>query len=85
MVKVSFKTNQQQRIISGLRETFIKRYIVARTSKTGRTERRENFWNEMQFRGPEDRNRHKSRIKRSEQVRLVHVEDINRNIPTTLR
>ena len=28
-----FKPSQPQRIISGLRETFIKRYIVQRTSK----------------------------------------------------
>ena len=28
-----FKPNQPQRIISGLKETFIKRYIVERTNK----------------------------------------------------
>ena len=32
-----------------------------------------------------DRNRHKNRIKRSGQARLVYVTDINCNIPTTWR
>ena len=35
--------------------------------------------------GHKDRNRHKNRIKRSGQTRLVYVIDINRNIPTTWR
>ena len=46
---------------------------------------RENFWNEIQLKDHEDRNRHKSRIKRSGQARLVYVKNINRNIPTTWR
>ena len=33
--------------------------------------------------GHKDRNRHKNRIKRSRQVRLVYVKSINHNIPTT--
>ena len=32
-----------------------------------------------------DRNRHKNRIKRSGQARLVYVKDINRNVPATWR
>ena len=32
-----------------------------------------------------DKNRHKNRIKRSGQARLVYVRDINRNVPTTWR
>ena len=48
-------------IISGLKETFIKRHIVERTSKAEvrleeqreRTEScRENLWNEIQLKGP---------------------------------
>ena len=53
--------SQPQRTIPGLRETFIKRYIVERTNKAEiRTEEqgekaenyRENFWNEIQLKGP---------------------------------
>ena len=46
---------------------------------------RENSWNEIQYKGPKDRNRHKNSIKRSGQARLVYVKNINRNIPTTSR
>ena len=35
--------------------------------------------------GHKERNRYKNRIKRSGQARLVYVEDLNRNIPTTWR
>ena len=57
-----FKPSQPQRIISGLRETFIKRYIVERTSKAeirpeeqiGKAESfRENLWKEIQLKGPQ--------------------------------
>ena len=34
---------------------------------------RENLWHEIQLKGHEDRNRHKNRIKRSGQARLVHI------------
>ena len=56
-----FKPSQPQRIISGLKETFIKRYTVERTNKVEiRPEEqskkaescRENLWNEMQLKGP---------------------------------
>ena len=55
------KIIQPQRIISGLRETFIKRCIVERTNKAeiGPEEQgekaescRENLWNEIQLKGP---------------------------------
>ena len=55
------KPSQPPRIISGLRETFIKRYIVERTNKAElRPEEQsekaqtfwENLWNEMQLKGP---------------------------------
>ena len=54
--------SQPQRIISGLREIFIKRYIVERTNKEEiRPEQqsekaescRENLWNETQLKGPQ--------------------------------
>ena len=57
-----FKPKQPQRIISGLRETFIKRFIVDRTNNAKlrseeRNEKaescRENLWNEVQLKGPE--------------------------------
>ena len=48
-------------LLSGLRETFIKRYIVERTNKTELRPKenskkaescRENLWNEIQLKGP---------------------------------
>ena len=93
LVSWCFKPSQPQRIISGLRETFIKRYIVERTNKAeirpeeqrkrrdvGRLHGLKYSW-----KGHKDRNRHRSRIKRSGQAELVYVKDINRNIPTTWR
>ena len=77
-----FKPSQPQRITSGLKETFIKRYTVERTNKaeirpeeqSEKTEScRENLWNEIQLKGPCDKNRRKNRIKRSGQARLVYV------------
>ena len=56
-----FKPSQPQGIISGLRETFIKRYVVERTNKAEIRQkelsekagsRRENLWNEIQLNGP---------------------------------
>ena len=61
LVSSCFKPSQPQRIIPGLKETFIKRYIVERTSKAEiRPEEqsdkaegcRENLWNEIQLKGP---------------------------------
>ena len=37
------------------------------------------------WKGHRDRNRHKNRVKRSGQPKLVYVKDINRNTPTTWR
>ena len=37
------------------------------------------------WKGHQERNRHKNRIKRSGQARLVYVKNKNRNIPTTWR
>ena len=37
------------------------------------------------WKGHKDRNRHKNRIKRNGQTRLVYVKDITRNVPTTWR
>ena len=56
-----FEPSQPLGIISGLKETFIKRYMVERTNKAEiRPEEqseevescRENLWNEMQLKGP---------------------------------
>ena len=61
LVSWCFKPSQPQRIISGLRETFIKRYIVERTNKAEmRPEEQgekakscwENLWSEIQLKGP---------------------------------
>ena len=55
-----FKTSRPQRIISGLKEIFIKRYIVEKTSKaelrpedlSEKVEScRENSWNVIQLKG----------------------------------
>ena len=53
-----FKPSQPQRIISGLKETFIKRHIVERINKAEvrpgeKTEScQKNLWNEIQLKGP---------------------------------
>ena len=55
------KPSQPQRIISGLNEAFIKRYVVEKTNKaklrpeekSEKTEScRENLWNEIKLKGP---------------------------------
>ena len=65
------------------KETLVKIYTVERTSKAeirlGEQSEKaencwENSWNEIQFKGPLERNRHKNRIKRSGQARLVYVK-----------
>ena len=61
LVSWCFKPSQPQRIISGLKETFVKRYIVERTNKADikpeeQSEKaescRENLWNEIKLKGP---------------------------------
>ena len=61
MVSWCFEPSQPQRIISMLKETFIKRHIVERTSKAEvRPEELsekayscwENLWNEIHLKGP---------------------------------
>ena len=56
-----FKPGQPLRIITGLRETFMKRYIVERSNMAeirpeGQSEKaercRENLWNEIRLKGP---------------------------------
>ena len=60
----------------------MKRYIVERTNKAELRPEEENektescwekLWNEIQLKGHKERNRHKKRIKRSGQARLVYV------------
>ena len=61
LVSWCFKPSQPHRVISGLKEAFMKRCIVERTSKAEirpaeQSEKavgcRENLWNEIQFKGP---------------------------------
>ena len=61
LVSWCFKPSQAQRIITGLRETFVKRYIVERTNKAGirpeeQSEKaesyREKLWNKIQLKEP---------------------------------
>ena len=61
LVSWCFEPSQPQRIISGLKETFIKRYIVERTNNAEirpeeQSEKaescREKLWNEIQLKGP---------------------------------
>ena len=54
------------------------------TNKTGRTES-DSYGMKYSWKGYKDRNRHKNRMKRSGQSRLVYVKNINHNIPTTWR
>ena len=61
LVNWCFEPSQSLGIISGLKKTFLKRDIVERTNKaelrtqeqSEKTEScRENFWNEIQLKGP---------------------------------
>ena len=65
-----------------MRKTFIKRYVVERTKETKiRPEEQsektkscqENLWKKYSLKGHKDRNKHKNKIKRSVQARLVYV------------
>ena len=62
LVNWCFEPGQPLGIISGLKETFINKYIVERTNKaeirreeqSEKTEScRQNLWNEMQLKGPQ--------------------------------
>ena len=61
LVNLCFEPSQPLGIVSGLKETFIKKYVVERTNKAEirpeeQSEKaesfRENFWNEIQLKGP---------------------------------
>ena len=61
LVSWCFKPSQPQRITSGLRETFVQRYIVERNSRAELSPKeqsekakscRENLWNEIELSGP---------------------------------
>ena len=76
-----FRPSQPQRIISGLRETLIKRDIVKRTSKAEirleeQSEKvescRENSWNEIQLKGP---SRQKQTQEEKEEVTFETVNE----------
>ena len=90
LVSWCFNPSQPQRIISGLRETFVKRYIVEISNKADIRSEEESkkrrvvgriYGMKYSCNGHKGRNRHKNRIKRSEQAQLVYVKDIN-HIPT---
>ena len=77
-----------------MRETFIKRCIVERTTKAEirpeeQSEKSREFWGEFMEWTTVERairqNRYMNRIKRSGQALLVYVKDIYRNTPTTRR
>ena len=66
LISSCFKPSQLQRITSGLRETFIKRYVVEATYKAEITleeqseeaeSGREDLWIETKLKGPQRRNR----------------------------
>ena len=89
LVTWCFKPSQEQRIISGLMETFIKSYIVERTNEAEirpeeQSEKaescRENLWNELQLKGHKDRNRHKNTVKRSGQAGFVYKPQHPRHV-----
>ena len=72
--------------MSGLNESFTKRYTVERTYKAEirlekQSERaescRENLWNEIQLKGPQRQKQTQERMKRSGQAWLVYVKDIS--------
>ena len=94
LVSWCFKSSQPWRITSGLREAFIKRYVVERTSTAEiRPEEQGEKWRvvgriygmKYSWKGHKHRNRHKNRIKRSGQAQLIYVWEINHNIPTMRR
>ena len=85
-----FNPSQPQRIISGLRETFIiwlKGPIRQNQDRKNRVRKRRvvgrTYGIKYSWKGHKDRSRHKNRIKRSGQARVIYVENINRNIPST--
>ena len=80
-VSKCFKPNQPQKIILGLRETFVKRYIPDRTDEAEtrpeeQSEKaescRENLWNEIQLKGLQ-RQKQAQEQNKSGQARLVYV------------
>ena len=84
--------SQPQRIISGLKETFVKKSLAERTNKAEIWPReqsekaescRENFRMKYSWKRYKDRNRHKNRKK--EWKSSVFIKNRNRNVPTTWR
>ena len=76
--------------MSGLKETFLKRYIVERTSKAEirREEQiekaencREDLWNEIRLKGPQ-RQKETQEQNKKEWASSVYVKGVNHNIPT---
>ena len=81
------------RVISGLKETFVKKYLAERTNKAEirpneQREKAGSYWENLgtkiQSKGPQrQKQTHEQNKKKSGQARLVCVNDISFNIPTT--
>ena len=84
LVNWCFEPSQPLGIISGLKETFIERYIVQRTNKaelrpqeqSEKTESwQENLWNEIQLKGPKTEIDTRTELKRrTRQARFVNAK-----------
>ena len=90
LVNCCFEPSQSVGIISGLKETFIKTYIVERTNKAQiRPEElsekmescREDLWNEIRLKGPQ-RQKETQEQNKKEWASSVYVKGVNHNIPT---
>ena len=94
LVSWCFKPSQPQKIISGLRGTFIKRYIVERTSKAEirpaeQSEKaescRENLWNEVQLKGPQRQKKTQEQNKKEGASSVGLCKNANRNVKVSRR
>ena len=92
MLSWCFKPSQPQKIILGLKEIFIRKYIVEKISKAEiRPEElsekaescRENLWNEMQLKGPYRQKQTQERDKKEWASSVGLGQNIVHNIPST--
>ena len=92
LVNWCFKPSQPLGIISGLKETFIKRYIAEGANKaelrpqeqSKKTEScRENLCNEIQWKGPQRQKQTQEQNEKGVGKLGWFMSDINRDIPTT--
>ena len=94
LVNWCFEPSQSVGIISGLKETLIKTYIVERTNKAEirpeeQSEKmesyREDLWNEIHLKGPQKQKETQEQNKEWASAQLVYVKGVNLNIPTAGR